>query len=127
MAIRQSHYASSLMPITFLQLEFQKSTLWTPCNRTHKISSNILEKMGPSPAKYLRGHYFNFECFLLHSTCSHLQWPQMISLWHRNPKQLIQFLSSRKAHPVQPCMHKIPLANRTANSLVAELSRSQTD
>jgi hypothetical protein len=54
MAIRQSHYASSLMPITFLQLEFQKSTLWTPCNRTHKISSNILERMGPPPAKYLR-------------------------------------------------------------------------
>jgi hypothetical protein len=45
------------MPITVLQLEFQKSTLWTPCNRTHKISSNILERMGPPTAKYLRGHF----------------------------------------------------------------------
>jgi hypothetical protein len=73
------------MLITSLQLEFQKSTLWTPCNRTHKISSNILERLSPPPAKYFRRHYFNFECFLLHNTCSHLQWPQMISLWHRNP------------------------------------------
>ncbi len=45
------------MPITFLQLEFQKSTLWTPCNRLHKTSSNILERMDPPPAKYLRGQY----------------------------------------------------------------------
>jgi hypothetical protein len=73
------------MPITFLQLEFHKFTLWTPYNRMHKISSKILERMCPPPAKYLRGHYFNFECFLLHNTCSHLQWPQTISLWHRNP------------------------------------------
>jgi hypothetical protein len=41
--------------------------------------------MGPPPAKYLKGHYLNFKCFLLHNTCSHLQWPQMISLWHKNP------------------------------------------
>jgi len=77
------------MPITSLQLEFQKSTLWTPCNKTHKISSNILERMGPPPAKCVRGHYFNFECFLLHNTCSHLQWPHIISLWHRNPNSEI--------------------------------------
>jgi hypothetical protein len=35
------------MPITFLQLEFQNSNLWTPFNRTHKTSSNIFERMGP--------------------------------------------------------------------------------
>jgi hypothetical protein len=45
-AIKQSHYVNILIPITFLQLEFQKSTLWTLCNITHKISSNILERMG---------------------------------------------------------------------------------
>ncbi len=126
-AIKQSHYVSILIPITFLQLEFQKSTLWTLCNITHKISSNILERMGPPLTKYLRGHYFNFECFLLHNTYNHLQWPQMISLWHRNPKQFIQFLFSRKSHPMQPCMHKIPLTNKTTHSLVIELNKSQID
>jgi hypothetical protein len=40
----------------------------------HKTSSNILERMGPPPAKYLKGHYFNFECFLLYNTYIHLQW-----------------------------------------------------
>jgi hypothetical protein len=28
------------MPITFLQLEFQKSTLWTPCNKTVHNTKN---------------------------------------------------------------------------------------
>jgi len=63
--------------------------LWISCNKTHKISSNILERMGLPPTKYLKGHYFNFECFLLHNTCSHLQWPHMISLWHKNPNREI--------------------------------------
>jgi hypothetical protein len=73
------------MLITFLQLEFQKSTLWTPCNRTHKTLFQHSWKNRSSTSQISQGTVFNFECFSLHNTCSHLQWPQMISLWHRNP------------------------------------------